>query len=815
MAEVFINYRRDDGDAVADLIALYLSQRFGAEHVFKASRSIPPGTEYRSALNGAVRDCEVLFAVMGPDWPRSERLRDPDDWVRNEILEAFAANKCVIPVLSGRTTDRLRAADLPQELARLAYLQSRRFDTQTSQADLDQIGQVVIDLVPSLQAADRSTGEPAAPGATDNSASNVSGTVVQSGAIGGDVVNVSDIHGPTQVGGGNTQNNFLSRPPKARQPRQQPIDRLRWLADRFVRPPNFDAAAVALLKPGTVVLDGQPGTGRITAAKTLLLGSSSEAERVHELQPEEPGEETSFWINPDSVGPDDRVWVDLSDPEQPGLWDVIQGELPTLHARVLKCNARLVVIKPYGAELRPDFRQFRRTIERAPTQEAFSHLLRTEGLLRGEDLALPRFLADMPSMEAIQQFIDYVLDARDHSAGEGDLASWIAAAEERASPQEKHVAEALATLTEAPERALLLSVAMLHGAHADVIDRAATALLVSLQDQPGTALGRFPLHERLVKVGVKPDAMQHVRFTRPGYEFAVRAFFWKHFPELQNPIATWVRDTIDSKELSEAEQEALARGFVDQCLDQRYQDFWTGLVKHLTTESPSPSRIAAATAVLRHGLRDQKSGRTFRQQIRQWSLAGDLSPRLAVVLVEACVEIAETYPQQAIVRLHHVVRHYPGQTDARETLTGLASSDPWLLSYFLRRLSRTRSERTRDTDAGLFLDIADARLFTTRWPASRLIAKRQVAGDLAASWALAFTQLPAETWAPAAHQWLSYAAEDDVNRQALLNVLVDGAGRRADLLSRLFGMAHRAEFRDVISSPLLKKISAVQGVDLT
>jgi hypothetical protein len=815
VAEVFINYRRDDGDAVADLIALYLSQRFGAEHVFKASRSISPGTEYRSALNGAVRDCEVLFVVMGPDWPHSERLRDPDDWVRNEILEGFAANKCVIPVLNGRMTDRLRAADLPQELARLAYLQSRRFDTQTSQADLDQIGQTVIELVPSLRAADRSTGEPAAPEATNNSASNVSGTVVQSRTIGGDVVNVSGTHGPTQVGGGNTQNNYLGEPPKARQPRQQPADRLRWLADRFVRPPNFDAAAAALLAPGTVVLDGQPGTGRTAAAKMLLLGSAPEAERIHELLPGEPGEETSFRLSPDSVAPEDRVWVDLSSPEKSGLWNVIQGELPTLHARVLECDARLVIIKPDGAELRPDFREFRWTIERAPAKEVFNRLLRTEGLLHGEDLALPRFLADMPSMADIQQFVDYVLDARERSAGEGDLASWSAAAEERASPQEKHVTEALTRLTEAPGRALLLSVAMLHGAHADVIDRAATALLVSLQDQPGTALGRFPLHERLVKVDAKPDTMRHVRFTRPGYEFAVRAFFWKHFPELHNPIAAWVRNTIDSGELSQAEQGNLARGFVDQCLERRYQGLWTDLVEHLTRKSASPPCIAVATAVLRHGLRDQKSGRTFRQQIYRWSTAGDLSLRLAGVLVEACDEMAGTYPEQALVRLHHVVRHYPEQADARETLTGLASSDPWLLSYFLHRLSGTRSEEAPDTDVGLFLSIADAGLFTTRWPASRLIAQRQVAGDLAAGWTLAFMRLPAETWAPAAHRWLSYAAEDDVNRGALLDVLVDGAGLRADLLSRLFGIAHRSEFRDVISRPLLKKISAAQGVGLT
>jgi hypothetical protein len=814
VAEVFINYRRDDGDAVADLIALYLSQRFGAEHVFKASRSISPGTEYRSALNGAVRDCEVLLAVMGPDWSRSERLRDRDDWVRNEILEAFAANKCVIPVLSGRMTDRLRAADLPQELARLAYLQSRRFDTQTSQVDLDQIGQAVIDLVPGLRAAERSESavETVRPGTTDNSASDVSGTVVQSGTIGGHAVNISDTRGPTQVGDGSTQNNYLGPPPKVRQPRQQPIDRLRWLADRFVRPPDFDVAAAALRKPGTVVLDGQPGSGRTTAAKMLLLGSSSEAELVHELTPEEPGEETPFWLRPDSVGRDDRVWVDLSDLVSPGRWDLIQRDLLNLHARVQECNARLVIVKPYDAELLPEFRELRRTIGRPSATAVFSHLLEAEGLLHGEHPALPGFLADKPSMSAIRQFIDYVLDARDHSAGGNDLANWIAAAQERASPQEEHVAKALTTLTGAPERALLLSVAMLHGAHADVIDRAATALLASLQDVPSTALGRSPLRERLAELGAELDIRQHVRFTRRGYEFAVRAFFWKHFPELHVSVATLVRDTLDSRELDEAEERALACDFADQCLEWRYQGFWSELVKHLATQSPSPSRKAAAVAVLRRGLHDRNSGRAFRQQIYQWS-TGDLSLNLADVLVEACMEMADAYPEQALVRLHHVVRRRPEQTSARQTLIELACSAPWLLSYFLYRLAETQSLRAPDTDARLFLDIANAGLFTTHWTASRLIARRRIAGSLAKGWALAFARLSAETWVPAAREWLRHAAEDDANRDALLDVLVAAAGERADLLSRLFGVAHRAEFRDAISRPLLKKISAAQGVD--
>jgi TIR domain len=67
VAEVFINYRTGDAEWVAAQIELYLSNRFGKEHVFKASRSIPPGAAFPEELLAGVRDCDVLLAVMGPD----------------------------------------------------------------------------------------------------------------------------------------------------------------------------------------------------------------------------------------------------------------------------------------------------------------------------------------------------------------------------------------------------------------------------------------------------------------------------------------------------------------------------------------------------------------------------------------------------------------------------------------------------------------------------------------------------------------------------------------------------------------------------
>ena len=87
MPDVFVNYRTGDGDEAATLLGERLSDRFGAERVFRATRSIPPGAAYGDHLLHAVRYSAVLLAVVGPGWLTHPRLREADDWVRREILE--------------------------------------------------------------------------------------------------------------------------------------------------------------------------------------------------------------------------------------------------------------------------------------------------------------------------------------------------------------------------------------------------------------------------------------------------------------------------------------------------------------------------------------------------------------------------------------------------------------------------------------------------------------------------------------------------------------------------------------------------------
>jgi TIR domain len=206
VAEVFINYRTGDGEDAAALLELYFSQRFGEGHAFKASRSIPPGAVYPEALINNVRNCLALLAIVGPNWSRAPQLRDEDDWVRREIAEARECGAHIIPVLKGRMTNRIDAAELPHDLVWLADRQSLRLDTK-SQADLDSIGNALADLVPSLKAADSKVTETPDVGGAANSVASTTGPLAQSGPVSGNLNLFSENSGTVHTGTGDIHPN--------------------------------------------------------------------------------------------------------------------------------------------------------------------------------------------------------------------------------------------------------------------------------------------------------------------------------------------------------------------------------------------------------------------------------------------------------------------------------------------------------------------------------------------------------------------------------------------------------------------------------
>jgi TIR domain len=87
--------------------------------------SIEVGVDFTEAIERAVDACQVLLALIGPQWLTAtdalgqRRLDNPDDTVRLEIQTALARNIRVIPVLVDNTPMPGRQ-QLPESLVPLA-----------------------------------------------------------------------------------------------------------------------------------------------------------------------------------------------------------------------------------------------------------------------------------------------------------------------------------------------------------------------------------------------------------------------------------------------------------------------------------------------------------------------------------------------------------------------------------------------------------------------------------------------------------------------------------------------------------------------
>jgi hypothetical protein len=144
MADIFINYRDVDSTICAAYLQHVLAARFGADAVFLDSTSIQVGADFEEAILGNLRSARVLLAIIGPHWltavdAAGRRCIDsPRDWVRRELVLAFALDIRVIPVL----LDQVRIppeSDLPADIAKLSRCQYAELRHRHSGPDLDQL----------------------------------------------------------------------------------------------------------------------------------------------------------------------------------------------------------------------------------------------------------------------------------------------------------------------------------------------------------------------------------------------------------------------------------------------------------------------------------------------------------------------------------------------------------------------------------------------------------------------------------------------------------------------------------------------------
>jgi formylglycine-generating enzyme required for sulfatase activity len=138
MAGIFINYRRDDAPGVAGRLGDRLAKNFSRRAIFMDVDAMRPGLDFVKQLEEQVSKCDVLLAIIGPNWLRAEdekgqrRLDSARDYVRIEIASALKREIPVIPVLVNGAV-MPSEDDLPEDLKPLVNrhaleLRHTRFD---------------------------------------------------------------------------------------------------------------------------------------------------------------------------------------------------------------------------------------------------------------------------------------------------------------------------------------------------------------------------------------------------------------------------------------------------------------------------------------------------------------------------------------------------------------------------------------------------------------------------------------------------------------------------------------------------------------
>jgi TIR domain-containing protein len=161
MISIFISYRRGISSGWAGRLAEKLGAHFGPNNIFMDTETLQPGTDFVEAISDAVKSCDVVLAIIAPDWVGAttqsgrRRLDDPHDFVRIEIASALSRGIRVIPVLVGRAT-MPTTEDLPEDLQLLA----RRQAHEISDTRWDFDCQRLINVLQRISGAEGVTGRP-------------------------------------------------------------------------------------------------------------------------------------------------------------------------------------------------------------------------------------------------------------------------------------------------------------------------------------------------------------------------------------------------------------------------------------------------------------------------------------------------------------------------------------------------------------------------------------------------------------------------------------------------------------------------------
>lgn len=125
-----------------------MERQFGAARVFFDREGIDPGEKFPQVLEQRLAECEVLIALIGPQWlgisdaQGQLRLWAAQDYVAHEVATALKRGIRVVPVLTDGARMPTRE-QLPPKLAALADRQGLAIDDAHFREDFDQLVDVI------------------------------------------------------------------------------------------------------------------------------------------------------------------------------------------------------------------------------------------------------------------------------------------------------------------------------------------------------------------------------------------------------------------------------------------------------------------------------------------------------------------------------------------------------------------------------------------------------------------------------------------------------------------------------------------------
>ncbi|MGW3402620.1 hypothetical protein [Streptomyces zhihengii] len=607
-------------------------------------------------------------------------------------------------------------------------------------------------------------------------------------------------------GTGNMYVHFGSQPHSRNKPSFRPFaeDQLRWLRRILVAPVGMAKARAELSGSGTLILDGEPGSGRTSTARVLLREHHQDVGVYRELLPEEPEEGDDLALtHPQLVGTGDRLLLDVS-AVAPAQWDAIRAGLPALRSAVHEKHARLVVVMPRGGSLDPALQRCRIEIQRPCRAQVLRRHLRMHGVPAEQylrpDPTVGDFLVEERPLREVAEFADLVRRACEVAAPGEKFGHWCEAARKARTDRRDEVAALVAKSRESSQRALLIAVAMLQGAHADVIHRSAQLLLEIAGSPPDEVplLQRKDLAQRLAEVSAGSGRDSRVRFAELDYDSAVRTHVWDHMPDLREHLGVWTARSVhlNDPHMTRELRDSLVARLAGEYLRTGRPEQLAELAAKWCSATVSGADAEAAVQALTCGLDHPVHARRLRQWIYLRCRGQRLEEGLAHVLVRVCADvIADGHPDQAMLRLYYLARAEHRTSGALQSLCSLVETSHRLRRRLLDRLAR--SDRTA-SDLGVFLPVSVPAPLTDPYDNGRsLVEEKSVQHSLTACWSAVLLGLPRPAWQPYAENWMHTAAVTGRRGELLLALLVSAAhrceARRGAAFAALYASARDAE----------------------